>query len=156
MSTIYTPDKDQHEAYVQISNVLERASGVKRNSHAFLLGPDSTQIQLPQEVYEILLNVVQAMQLGQGISVAPLNSKLTTQQAADLLGISRPTFIKMAESRGIKFDLVGKHRRIQLGQLLELQKNLNAERDDILANLSKTAKEINLYDLTKELIPKKQ
>src|SRR3974390_111329 len=67
---------------------------------------------LPAEVRHVLANVVEALRRGQAITVAPLAQRLTTQQAADLLGISRPTLVKLLESGKIPFDTPGRHRRI--------------------------------------------
>ncbi|WP_166972278.1 hypothetical protein [Brevibacterium atlanticum] len=55
------------------------------------------RIELPEEIYEVLLNVVDAMLRGPAVTVSPTSQTLTTQRATDLLGISRPTLIKAPE-----------------------------------------------------------
>ncbi|MFF5989126.1 hypothetical protein [Prauserella flavalba] len=56
---------------------------------AELVGPDGTRVPLPHEVYEVLQQVVAAMAQGQAINIVPRNAVLTTQEAADMLNVSR-------------------------------------------------------------------
>ena len=76
------------------------------------------RVELPAEVYEVLRAVVGAMQQGLAVTVAPQTQALTSQQAADLLGVSRPTLIKMLDEGRLPFERVGAHRRILLRNVL--------------------------------------
>jgi len=69
-------------------------------------------------VYEVLRAVVGAMQQGLAVTVAPQTQALTSQQAADLLGVSRPTLIKVLDEGRLPFERVGAHRRILLRDVL--------------------------------------
>jgi excisionase family DNA binding protein len=91
-----------------------RADGA-RPARAHRYGPDN--IELPDERYEVLKDVVAALSQGLAITVAPQHTVLTTGQAADLLGVSRPTLVRLFEGE-IPFDKPGRHRRIRLGDLL--------------------------------------
>src|SRR6202051_1268211 len=64
---------------------------------ALLLGPDGEQVPLPGEVYRVLVKVVEGLREGKVITVVPRTQRLTTQEAADFLGISRPTLVKLLE-----------------------------------------------------------
>ena len=64
---------------------------------ALLLGPDGEQVPLPEEVYRVMVEVVEAMREGKVITLIPRTQRLTTQEAADFLGISRPTLVKLLE-----------------------------------------------------------
>lgn len=94
----------------------------------FLMGsaPDD-RVELPFEVYRVLQKVVDALQQGLAVTVAPLTQSLTTQQAADLLGVSRPTVIKLLDEGKIPFERVGTHRRVLLRDLLEYREQRRAE-----------------------------
>lgn len=65
---------------------------------AALVGPDGERVDLPEAVYAVLVDVVRSMQGGRAVTVAPTSTRLTTQEAADLLGVSRPTLVKLLES----------------------------------------------------------
>lgn len=85
----------------------------------FLSGttPDD-RVELPEELYRVLRQVAEALQAGLAVTVAPTTKTLTTQQAAELLGVSRPTVIRLLDEGEIPFDRVGSHRRIILRDLL--------------------------------------
>ncbi|MHB1534153.1 MAG: excisionase family DNA-binding protein, partial [Acidimicrobiales bacterium] len=69
-----------------------------------LVGPGGEQAPLPAEVYPVLRQVVDVMRQGQATLVAPKGLLLTTQEAADFLGVSRPTLVKLLEDGVIPFD----------------------------------------------------
>ncbi|GLI27481.1 hypothetical protein ARHIZOSPH14_17230 [Agromyces rhizosphaerae] len=80
------------------------------------------QVELPEEVFSVLRQVVEAMQRGLSVTISPVAQTLTTQQAAELLGVSRPTLIKFLDEGRIPFERVGSHRRITLSDLLEFRR----------------------------------
>ena len=86
----------------------------------FLAGAGSQeQVELPEAVFRVLLQVVEAMSAGKAVTVAPQSKLLTTQQAADLLGVSRPTVVKLIEDGVLPAETPGKRRRmVQLDDLL--------------------------------------
>lgn len=98
------------------------------------------RVELPVEVYRLLRQVVEALQRGLAVTVAPMTKTLTTQQAAELLGISRPTVIKLLDEQKIPFERAGTHRRILLRDLLEYRERRRAEQ---YAALEATAVGIN-------------
>jgi excisionase family DNA binding protein len=94
----------------------------------FLSGsaPDD-RIELPVELYRLLRQVVGALQQGLAVTVAPSTKTLTTQQAAELLGVSRPTLVKLLDENKIPFERAGSHRRILLRDLLDYRERRRAE-----------------------------
>src|SRR5262245_18816469 len=74
---------------------------------ALLLGPDGQQVSLPEEVYRVLIQVVEGLREGKVITVVPRTQRLTTQEAADFLGVSRPTVVKLLEQGKIPYDQPG-------------------------------------------------
>jgi excisionase family DNA binding protein len=87
----------------------------------YLVGADpEDRTEIPASVYLVLQQVVEAMRLGQAVTIQPQSRILTTQQAADLLGISRPTLVKLLDAGEIPFERAGTtHRRVALGDVLE-------------------------------------
>jgi excisionase family DNA binding protein len=116
------------------------AAVLSRNGSAALVGPDGTQIVLPAEVYEVLSEVVTAMADGQAITIAPHDTILTTQAAADLLGVSRPTLVRLLETGEIPFSQPGRHRRVALADLMAYQgRNRTSRRETLDAMTTEAA-----------------
>lgn len=90
-----------------------------RPRHYLVSGAEADPVELPQEVYEVLVHVVDAMRKGLSVTVSPTSQVLTTQQAADLLGISRPTLIKVLNEGQLPYTRSGSHRRIALTDVLD-------------------------------------
>ena len=93
-----------------------------------LSGPSGERLVLPPAVFEVLRDVVAAMAHGQAVTIAPVHQRLTTQEAADLLGVSRPTLVKLLESGAIPFEQPGRHRRVRLADVLAFRERASAER----------------------------
>jgi excisionase family DNA binding protein len=87
----------------------------------YLVGADpDDRTEVPAPVYLVLKQVVEAMRSGQAVTIQPQSRVLTTQQAADLLGVSRPTLVKLLDVGEIPFERVGTaHRRVALRDVLE-------------------------------------
>lgn len=103
----------------------------------FLSGssPDD-RVELPDDLYRALRQMVEALRSGHAVSVSPITKTLTTQQAAELLGISRPTLIRLLDNNEIPFERVGNHRRIPLQHLLAYRERRRAAQYAFLAATS--------------------
>ena len=108
----YIPDADFSEIY----EFLRRETSSRLCFLSGLAAGD--RIEIPEAVHQILVQVVEAMNAGRAVSVVPRNLNMTTQQAADLLGVSRPTVVRLIESGDLKADRVGSRRRVLLSVVL--------------------------------------
>jgi excisionase family DNA binding protein len=113
-----------------------------------LVGSDGERLELPEAVFRLLKDIVCNMQLGRAIALIPENQQLTTQRAADLLGVSRPHLIKLLESGELPYHRVGSHRRVYLKDLLAYQKRRDVERKAALDRIAREAFDSGLYDRT--------
>jgi excisionase family DNA binding protein len=111
-----------------------------------LEGPNHAPVRVPEELRRVLAGIVTAMRRGQAVTFAPLGQRLTTQQAADLLGVSRPTLVKLLEAGKIPFETPGRHRRIRLSDLLDYQTIRRDEQREVLRELTRDAQDLGLYD----------
>ena len=93
-------------------------------------------IELPEEIYQVLHRVVEAMQKGLSVTISPTSQALTTQQAADLLGISRPTLIKALDNGKLPFTRSGTHRRLALTDVLDYREKRRQEQYAAIEALS--------------------
>ncbi len=138
MSTKTTPNRTVFPP-AEIDEVRDLAQFLRAlEEPAALLGPENQRVALPAEVFEVLMEVVEAMMSGRAITVAPFDQALTTQQSANFLGISRPTFVKLLENGAIPFEQPGasKHRRVRLRDLLEYRERSQAARRSILSEMA--------------------
>jgi hypothetical protein len=115
------------EAHGQVARIYdflkahEEAGRERPEPRYFLAGADpGDRTELPGELYRVLRHVVEALQQGLAVTVAPLTQTLTTQQAAELLGVSRPTLIKLLNdvfsARLIRTVRLSRARASTLGQ----------------------------------------
>ena len=89
--------------------------------------PGSVPHPLTRELAEVLVTVADQLSRGRAVLVAPCDTELTTQAAADMLGVSRPTLVKLLESGDIPFTKVGRHRRVLLSDLSDYAKERHAQ-----------------------------
>ena len=127
--------------------ILERALAKKRGKTARLTGFDGHRIEIPGDLVEALLLIVQQLHTGNGVSIAALRAEVTTAEAADLLNVSRPFVIKLLETGEIPFRKVGTHRRVRLVDVLEYRDRQDAIANAALDNMVRQAEEHGLYDL---------
>jgi excisionase family DNA binding protein len=118
-----------------------------RGETAALIAPDGAHLELPPEVFEVLRHVILAMSQGLAITVAPQHTILTTSEAAHLLGISRPTLVRLLEAGEIPYEQPNRHRRVRLADLLAYQERTQRARAAGLDEMVRKGEEDGLYDL---------
>ncbi len=121
---------------------------VEAPSRARLVGPDGSQIEIPDELYGVLGDVVAALAQGLAVSIAPHNTMLTTQEAADLLNISRPTLVRLLTEGEVSYTMRGRHRRVMLHDILDYRERTRRERRHVLDQMASDAEDDNLYEIT--------
>lgn len=135
----YLPEQGTREELLDFAEFLRQLEDhlAEHSSKAALVDPGGNARPIPDEIFRILDQVTNALAAGQGITVAPQGMSMTTQQAADFLGISRPTLVRLLESGAIHFEQPGRHRRVRLQDLLDYQREFRAERRAALRDLSR-------------------
>jgi excisionase family DNA binding protein len=127
---------------------LAGLSGSEDPARARLVGPQGEEIEIPSELYDVLRDVVDALSQGMAISIAPHNTMLTTQEAADLLNISRPTLVRLLTEGEIPHMMRGRHRRVLLRDILDHQERTRIERQRVLDEMVTEGEADGLYDAT--------
>ncbi len=107
------------------------------------IGDDALVIPRPTAV--MLAQVLDALGHGQGVMIIPKEVELTTQQAADMLNVSRPYLIGLLESNKIPYRRVGRHRRITYEALMEYKRHDDLERRAAADDLADLSQELGLY-----------
>lgn len=127
-----------------IAATSDDISGMKEKGVDILIQETGTVITIPKKALQLLFAVIQNMADGQPVSIVPSNTELSTQQAADMLNVSRPHLVKLLGKGEIPFKKVGSHRRVLLKDLVDYEQKLAEEREKQLEFLSKQAQDLNL------------
>jgi excisionase family DNA binding protein len=111
-----------------------------------LVDTDGNPIDVPGELLAMLRAVVEQLSAGNGVSVASLHAELTTVEAAEMLGVSRPHLVKLLEQGAMPHRMVGSHRRVRLVDVLAYRDRQDEQSRRALDELTAQAEELGLYD----------
>jgi excisionase family DNA binding protein len=137
---IVAADEAEKRELATIERTLERPGKAR------LVGPGNEQMIIPDSLYSVLLEAVKQLSEGNGIAVLPYMQELTTQQAADILNVSRPHVVSLVDSKQIPHHAVGSHRRIYLKDLLEFKHRRDHHRRQAIQEMGNVAEELDIYD----------
>jgi excisionase family DNA binding protein len=101
-------------------------------------------VPIPATVLDLLQGILVQMAQGNAVTVVPVHAELTTQQAADLLNVSRPFLIEQLEQGKLPFRKVGTHRRIRLADLMAYKQTIDQQRSAALDELAAQAQELGM------------
>ncbi len=104
----------------------------------------AASVTVPPAVFNLLIRILSELAVGNGVTVLPINAEVTTQQAADLLNVSRPYLVGLLEAGKIPYRKVGARRRILMQDLLAYKHRDDAARRKILDSLTADAEDLNL------------
>jgi excisionase family DNA binding protein len=146
-----------HPAYIPSENDTKISIDSSRILATYL-SPDVHQIKvveasgqeheaiIPSAAYRLLVDVLNQMAQGNSVSLVPIHAELTTQEAADLLNVSRPFLIKQIDQGEVPYHKVGKHRRIKFNDLMVYKERVDQEASDALDEIVAISEELGLYD----------
>ena len=139
---------DQRAQVVALSKALEIIAHHprKRAPRCQLVGPKGESIPLPESVFYVLERVAEVMARGDSITVVPVGREVTTQQAADLLNVSRQYLVRLLDEGRIPFRKTGKHRRVRIEDVLSFKQTRDRDRRAGLRELSRMTEEFGGYD----------
>lgn len=118
--------------------------GAHRATATRLVGPAGQVVELPGAIFEALLAIADELRRGNGVTVLPLHQRLTTNEAAELLNVSRPHLVTLLERGEMPFEKVGTHRRVRLADVLAYRDRQERRRREALANLVRQGEELDL------------
>jgi excisionase family DNA binding protein len=101
-------------------------------------------VKLPAAAARLLMRILEEMARGNGVNLIPVHAEITTQQAADMLNISRPSLIQLLDEVKIDYRRVGTHRRVQLDALMKYKRQVDAARRATLADLAAYDQELGI------------
>lgn len=112
---------------------------------------DGVRTDVPDDVYQALTLIVQAMARGQAVTVAPIGMMLTTSQAADLLGVSRQTLVRLLGDNELPYERPRRHRLLRLSDVLAYKQRRHVEDRMALEEMTRQAVEDGLYNDSYEM-----
>ena len=104
----------------------------------------SKTVELPAAAARLLVRILEEMGRGNAVTVIPVHAELTTQEAADMLNISRPSLIQLLKEGKIEYRLVGSHRRVRFDALMRYKREVDAARRAALAELAAYDQELGI------------
>lgn len=134
------PDETDSELAATASRELARAS---KEAISVRL-EDGTDLLLPKSVTALLIKIMTEMAKGNAVTLTPIHAELTTQEAANLLNISRPFLIRLLDEGKLPFHKVGTHRRIKFTDLEAYREMRERERRAALEELAAQAQELGM------------
>jgi len=126
------------ESCHQLSPYMEQDLRVRITAKG---GPN---FELPAAAVDLLVDLLTQMAAGNAVTLVPTRAELSTQQAAELLGVSRPFLVKLLDDRKIPYRRVGTHRRILLTDLMRFKELMDTQRQEILDELAAQAQELGM------------
>ncbi|MDO5628575.1 MAG: helix-turn-helix domain-containing protein [Mobilicoccus sp.] len=108
------------------------------------VGGADGEVEVPSSVVIALARVLESFAHGEGVALVPVQSELTTQQAADALNVSRPFLIGLLDDGQIAYRTVGTHRRVQAASLVRYLREDDARRTAVADELAAEAHALGL------------
>jgi excisionase family DNA binding protein len=146
MTPVRVPD-DQRASVVALSSALDGLAHRprRRAQGCQLVGPDGVRVDVPEAVFHVLVRVAEVMARGDAITVVPVGRALTTQQAADILNVSRQYLVRLLDEGRLPFSRTGKHRRLKIEDVLSFKAARDADRRRALDDLTAESEAVGGY-----------
>ena len=147
MTPVAAPPEQQAQL-AALSKALEEMVRLpkRRAPKCQLVGPKGESIALPESVFYVLERVAEVLARGDSITVVPVGREVTTQQAADLLNVSRQYLVRLLDENRLPFRKTGKHRRLRIEDVLAFKQARDKDRRAGLRELSLMTQELGGYD----------
>ena len=110
-----------------------------------LVGLAGDPTPIPLSVADALRQIVHLLAHARAVTILPADEQLTTQQAADLLNVSRPYLIRLLDQGVMPYTRTGAHRRLRVADVLVYKQRRDAERGEALDALTRMSQEFGLY-----------
>lgn len=151
MSTLTESLLNEHDA--ELAKIAQRciiAALDHSHAHKIVLVDETDDtgnpatLEVPHQALRLFADILGKMAQRQPFAVIPHKMLLSTQEAANILNVSRPFLIKQLEARKIEHIKVGRHRRIAFEKLIEFQNSMRQESEKALQELTDQAQELDM------------
>ncbi len=129
-----------HASATELSRLLANSPDSQRAR----IHLDDTDLILPRQAISLLRDLLAEMAQGNAVTIVPTQAELTTQQAANILNVSRPHLVKLLENGEIPFTKIGTHRRVRYQEIIDYKLTRDQESHNKLDDLTAQAQEHNM------------
>lgn len=145
-SKIATPTADDRQLAREASRQLTRYSdtGEVLSIQVLEAGQEGETLHIPAAALHLLRDVLVEIAEGNAVTLLPIHAELTTQEAANLLNVSRPYLISLLEAGEVPYHKTGTHRRVRARDVLAYKERTDALRRQALQDLAEQAQELDL------------
>jgi excisionase family DNA binding protein len=134
------PAKREVQAAVEGQRALAAFMATRYKTQHIQIFDDKNQaheVELPTSALRLLADILAELAEGNAVKVMPVHAELTTQEAADMLNVSRPHLVKLLEEGSLAFHKTGKHRRVRFADLMDFKAQRERASEDAMAELAK-------------------
>jgi excisionase family DNA binding protein len=141
-----SPSEHDKQLAFESNTVLESVSALLHDVKLQFLDDDAPRetVFLPATAIRLLSSILKEIAKGNAVTLVPSNATLTTQQAADILNVSRPFLIGLLDAEKLPYQRLGSHRRILLADLMAFKSKVDTARDDAMRQITEEAQELSL------------
>lgn len=139
MTTVLNPSASETAQLRELRQLVKQGS-------VNVVGAKGRKVQLPRPVVGLLDEILKNLQAGKAVSIVPEHQELTTQRAANMLGVSRPFMVRLLEEDELPFHMVGSHRRVYLKDVLAYKATRDKERHSSIVRMARMEKKAGTYD----------
>lgn len=137
--------REQQPKVGELSRLLHAAHRKRKGPKCKLVGPGGESMEIPESVFYVLERIVDVLAKGDAVTVVPVGKELTTQQAGNLLNVSRQYLVRLLDQGKIPFHRTGKHRRLRIEDVLAYRDERDRERKAALDELARQTEELGGY-----------
>ena len=142
MSPVSAPD-DQRDGVAEVVELLHRAPS---DAESFrLVSPTGEETPVPVSLVLLLERVAEVLAAGDAVTVVPVGKELTTQQAADILNVSRQYLVRLLDDGAMPFTRTGTHRRVRMDDVVAFKRQRDRERAAALDDLAALTQDFGGY-----------
>jgi len=132
----HLPSQDMVRSAERLRDVIDSRMGDDNVVHLKIsVDGKLEELVLEPGLSELLLQILGYLERGEGVTYVPISKRMTTQQAADILNVSRPYLIGLLEKGEIPFEKIGRHRRVLAKDLFAYKRTRDAARTEALDRL---------------------
>lgn len=146
-SKVTLPAEREVQAAVQGQRALAAYLATRVETQRIQIFDEQNQahlVELPTSALRLLVDILAELADGNAVKVVPVHAELTTQEAADLLNVSRPHLIKLLEDGQLPFHRTGKHRRVRFADLMQFKESRDQASDRAMEELSRQSQELGM------------